>query len=70
MAESEIGPIVVMAGDDIAGIFTERDYVREIAMKGRRSENAGARTAMTEDVVTVTPNPSPEDCLDLTRDVQ
>jgi len=59
-----------MAGDDIAGIFTERDHMCKMASKGGRPEDTEVRTVMTEDVVTATPGRSLEDCLDLMRDVQ
>ena len=68
MVAREIGSIVVMEDDDLAGIFTERDYMRKIALEGRRSEDTRVRTVMTEDVATVAPDQPLEVCIDLMRD--
>lgn len=70
MARREIGSIVVMEEGEIVGIFTERDYMRKVELKGRRSQETPVRVVMTEDVVTVTPDRSLEDCLDLMQDLQ
>jgi CBS domain-containing protein len=70
MVAREIGSIVVMEDDDIAGIFTERDYMRKVELEGRRSEDTAVQAVMTEEVVTVGPNRSLDDCLDRMRDLQ
>ena len=70
MAEIGVGSIVVMTGDDIVGIFTERDHIRKMALKGRTPKDTAVRTVMTEDVATVTPDQPLEDALDRMRDLQ
>lgn len=70
MAEHEIGSIVVTENGAIAGIFTERDYMRKVELKGRRSTETPVRAVMTKDVETVTPGRSLEDCLDLMHTLQ
>lgn len=70
MTERGIGSIVVMDDEGIAGIFTERDYMRKMELEGRRSQETPVRAVMTEDVMTVAPDRSLEDCLDLMHDLQ
>lgn len=65
MVERDVGSIVVMEGEEIAGIFTERDYMRNIALKGRSSKETEVREVMTSDVSTVGPDEPLEDCLEL-----
>lgn len=64
MAEQEIGSIVVVEDDEITGIFTERDYMRKVELEGRRAQDTPVQTVMTEDVETVTPGRSLDDCVD------
>jgi CBS domain-containing protein len=70
MVEQEIGSIVVVEDGEIAGIFTERDYMRRMELEGRRSRDTPVRTVMTKDVETVTPGRSLEDCLDLMQSLR
>ena len=65
MAERDIGSIVVMDGDTIAGIFTERNYMQDIALKGRSSDETEVREVMTQAVATVRPDKPLEECLRL-----
>lgn len=65
MVDRDVGSIVVMDGDEIAGIFTERDYMRSIALEGRSSDETEVQEVMTSDVSTVAPNDPLEECLEL-----
>lgn len=65
MVDRDVGSIVVMDGEEIAGIFTERDYMRNIALKGRSSKETDVHDVMTSDVATVGPEKPLEDCLEL-----
>lgn len=65
MVDRDVGSIVVMAGEEIAGIFTERDYMRNIALKGRSSDETEVQEVMTSDVATVGPDDPLEDCLEV-----
>ncbi|WP_103027660.1 CBS domain-containing protein [Salinibacter altiplanensis] len=65
MAERDVGSIVVMEGDSIAGLFTERDYMQRIALEGRSSDETEVQEVMIEDVVTVRLNKPLEECLRL-----
>ena len=65
MVENNVGAIVVVDGDALAGVFTERDYLRRIALEGRTSRETKVADAMTADVVTVEPDASVDACLGL-----
>lgn len=63
MAEKTIGSVLVMQGDTMLGIVTERDYARKIIVKGRSSESTPVSDIMTADVLSVTPDKSVNDCM-------
>jgi CBS domain-containing protein len=65
MAEHDIGAVLVLEGDQIVGILTERDYARKVALAGRSSKDSPVRAIMTPDVVCVPPTHSVEDCMAL-----
>lgn len=65
MADKDIGALVVMEGEQIAGIFTERDYARKIVLKGKASRNTPIAEIMTASVVTVGPKQSVLECMAL-----
>lgn len=71
MVEHNVGSVVLVDGaGGIAGIFTERDYLRRIALKGRTSRTTLLRQVMTAPVITVTPGHSVDDCLTLMTDMK
>lgn len=51
MAEYKIGALVVLEGEKLVGIFSERDYAREVILKGRSSKTTHITDVMTHDVV-------------------
>jgi CBS domain-containing protein len=63
MAEHSIGSLLVMDGDHIAGLFSERDYARGIILMGRTSKETKVKEIMTSQVVVVTPEQSIEECM-------
>lgn len=65
MAEHEIGALLVLEGSAIAGIVSERDYARKIALKGRNSLNTPVREIMTAHVHCVAPENSSDECMAL-----
>jgi CBS domain-containing protein len=65
MAEKNIGALLVMEGDQLIGIFSERDYARKVVLKGESSHNIAIRNIMTSGVISVTPDQSMEDCMAL-----
>ena len=65
MAEHDIGAVVVLEGEKLAGILTERDYARKVALVGRASKDSPVRAIMTAEVVCVAPTLTIEDCMAL-----
>lgn len=63
MVEHNVGSILVTEGGALRGIFTERDYLRRIALEGRTSRETTLRDVMTADLVTVAPDTSIDACL-------
>lgn len=65
MAENNVGAVVICDGGQIEGIFTERDYCRKIILMGRSSVNTPIREIMTKNMVTVMPEQTLEQCMEL-----
>ena len=53
MSQANVGALVIQDGDQPQGIFTERDYLRKIALKGRSSSNTPLREVMSSPLITV-----------------
>jgi len=68
MAEKEVGALVVLDGERLAGIFSERDYARKVILHGKSSKDTAVREIMTHKVVCVRPDQSVEDCMALMTD--
>jgi CBS domain-containing protein len=65
LAEKKIGALLVMKKDQLVGIFSERDYARQIILKDRSSEATRVEEIMTNKVVHVQPNDEIVDCMAL-----
>ena len=63
MAEHGIGGLLVMEGEKIVGIVTERDYARKIALAGRTSKETPVSVIMTTEVLCVGPQQTTEECM-------
>lgn len=63
MADKNVGALVVMDGTDLVGIFSERDYVRKVILKGRSSREMLVNEIMSSPVVTVDPKTSIDECM-------
>lgn len=70
MSDKGIGALVVMDGDTMAGIVTERDYARKVILKGRASETTPVRDIMSVDVVTTSSHESVEKCMNTVTDLR
>ncbi len=68
MAEKNIGALVVLDGESLAGIFSERDYARKVILKGKASKETSVREIMTSEVTTVRPEQSVDECMALMTD--
>jgi CBS domain-containing protein len=65
MHDKNISSLVVVEGERLAGIFTERDYARKVILQGRASKETKIAEIMTEKLVTVTPESGIEECMQL-----
>jgi CBS domain-containing protein len=65
MADYDIGAVLVLDGGKLAGILTERDYARKVALVGRSSKDSPVSAIMTSSVVTVTPAHTVDECMTL-----
>lgn len=65
MAEKGIGALVVMTGDSLQGILSERDYARKVIIKGRSSETTRVAEIMTADVLTTSSSQTVNQCMNL-----
>lgn len=65
MAEANISAVMVTEGDKVVGIFTERDYSRKGELKGQTARNTSVQNLMTEQMITVTPDTSLDQCMGL-----
>ena len=63
MAEHGVGSLLVMDGDELKGIVTERDYARKVIIKGRSSESTQVGEIMTKDLVTTTSAQTVNECM-------
>ena len=54
MARKGIGSLIVRDGEQIAGIFTERDYARKVGMLNKLTKEIRVSDVMTENLVTIT----------------
>lgn len=60
MAEKNVGAVLVMEGDNLRGILSERDYARKVVLKGKTSANTSAEEIMTGRVMCVGPEETAE----------
>jgi CBS domain-containing protein len=68
MAEKEIGAVLVIEGDRTAGIFSERDYARQVILKGKASKDTPVRDVMTSRVLFARLEQTLEECMALMTD--
>ncbi|KPM49070.1 CBS domain-containing protein [Jiulongibacter sediminis] len=63
MEQYGVGAVLVMDGERLAGIFTERDYARKGIIKGRKAKSTPMTEVMTANVFTVQPDEGIRDCM-------
>jgi CBS domain-containing protein len=68
MAEHHIGALLVMTGERLVGIVSERDYARKVVLMGRSSTETLVEAIMTSRVITVNPRQDAHDCMRLMTD--
>ncbi len=65
MEHEDIGSVLVKEGDRLVGIFTERQYARNVFLKGRSSPKTPIRDVMRTEVICVAPEQTAEACMAL-----
>ena len=65
MDAKNVGALLVKEEDKVAGIISERDYLRKVILKGRSSKETPVETIMTRDLVSVTPEHTVHDAMAL-----
>jgi CBS domain-containing protein len=65
LAEHEVGALLVMEGEKLVGIVSERDYTRKIALQGRNSKETRVSEIMTRNVFAVSPATRTRECMAL-----
>ncbi|MEA2057790.1 MAG: CBS domain-containing protein [Actinomycetota bacterium] len=70
MEEHNIGAVVVLDGEDLIGILTERDYARKVILLDRLSKNTKVSSIMTTELHTVAPETTVVDCMGIMTDMK
>jgi CBS domain-containing protein len=65
MAAYDVGALMVTNGNQLLGIFSERDYARKIILMGRISKDTLVGEVMTSDLITISPDATVADCMNL-----
>lgn len=65
MAEYDVGALVVLEGDTVAGVLSERDYARKVILHGRSSKELSVKEIMSAKVYFVKPEQNIEECMAL-----
>ena len=68
MAERGIGALLVVRGDELIGIVSERDYARKVILKGRSSKDTPVAEIMTASPISVDPASTVDECMRLCTD--
>jgi CBS domain-containing protein len=65
MAEHDIGAVLVLDGDKLVGVLSERDYARKVVLAGRSSKDSPVKDVMTSHIVCVSPDRSVDECMSI-----
>jgi CBS domain-containing protein len=65
MADKNIGAVLILSGDEVAGIVSERDYARKVVLLGKTSKDTPVREIMTTNVICVEPGWTADQCMAL-----
>jgi CBS domain-containing protein len=65
MVERNVSALVVLENEKLVGIFSEKDYARKVILKGKASKQTKIREIMSENLITVSPSASIDECMQL-----
>ena len=68
MAREEVGALVVLDGETLVGVLSERDYARKVVLQGRSSRGTKIKDIMTTRVAFARPDQSVQDCMAMMTD--
>ena len=68
MADKGVGALVVLEGEKLVGIISERDYARKVILKDKSSMDTPVREIMTHEVISLNPEQSIQECMALMTD--
>jgi len=68
MAQHNIGALLVIDGQTLEGIFSERDYARKVVLKGKSSNDAKVSEIMTSKVITINTKHTIDQCMQIMTD--
>ena len=68
MDAKNVGALLVKEGDKVAGIISERDYLRKVILKGRSSKSTLVSEIMSAKVITTTGDSTVEECMNMMSD--
>jgi CBS domain-containing protein len=68
MVDAGVGSLLVTDGGSVAGIFTERDYLRRMTLEGRDDKETAVREVMSSPLVVVTPDTAIDECMAVMTD--
>jgi CBS domain-containing protein len=68
LSERSVGALLVMEGEKMVGIITERDYARKVILAGKSSKQTQVKDIMTQRVLWVSPERTIEECMALMTD--
>ena len=68
MADHQVGSLLVMEKEKLLGIITERDYSRNVILKGKSSRDTPVKDIMISNILCVQPEKSVEECMALMTD--
>lgn len=68
MSQNNVGALVVLDGDRLVGIISERDYARSVILKGRSSQKTVVNEIMSTRVICARPEQTVEECMAVMTD--